>query len=169
MTEHITDPAKPSLIAMATEALENAAWDWSAAVDELHRTIGKARCREIVAWALHELVRRAVAERRAGYYATSMVPTETKEKGKQTLESHAVVMSRLSCWLEYPMPGGGVLGDSTHDQVTAAADHNEALARTNGRKSRWLRLIAARVPFGRKVREVLTDEQIAALDSEAAQ
>lgn len=69
--------------------------------------------------------------------------------------------------LDFPLAGGLRLRDATRDAVESQALLYETAAQDMSRKGRWLRLIAAKVPEGRKVGDCLTEADVRAMQEDA--
>lgn len=76
-------------------------------------------------------------------------------------------MSRAETLLAFPLLGGRHLRDAKRPEVLAAAEFYERQAGDMAEKGRWLHLVAGRITGARKVGDVLTEEQLRALRTEA--
>ena len=67
----------------------------------------------------------------------------------------------------FPLPGGKRLAEATREEIVAGAEFYSQRAADAGHKARWLQLVAQSVPSGKTAGDVLTDERLAELQTEA--
>jgi hypothetical protein len=83
----------------------------------------------------------------------------------KTVNAVKDAMSR--CWLEFRLWGGSKLGDADRKELEQSAGNYATQSSDMSKKARWLFSIAAKLPEGKIVRDVLSEEQVSALWSEA--
>jgi hypothetical protein len=79
----------------------------------------------------------------------------------------ALANATVPILLDMQFEGIPRLGDANREIVTVTADRYEKTAADRSHKARWLRLIAQHMPDGKSVKDVMTNERLAELRSEA--
>ncbi len=74
----------------------------------------------------------------------------------------AMALTEYKKWLDYPLSGGVKLGDAGREKLLIESEMHDGFARGNAAKAKWLAEIAKRID-GRRVRDVLTDQQVGKL------
>ena len=67
----------------------------------------------------------------------------------------------------FPLPGGKMLGDATREDVLAAASFYATQARDMAHKARWLKAVHDKMPAGKSVAAVLTEDALATMQKES--
>lgn len=80
-----------------------------------------------------------------------------------------VAESMIRSLLDYPLAGGVRLRDATRDLVERQAEIHGRLADNNKKKAKWFTAIAAAIPEGARVGDVLTEARVDELYTEAFQ
>lgn len=105
-------------------------------------------------------------------------PTRTHEgahhRGPQGEPKHQPVRglqllaeSNLQHLMRWRLPQGGVLGEASHADVLAAAAQLGGVARGAAIRSRWLRLLAVRMPIKARVRSFFSERDLGVLYGQA--
>jgi|HigsolmetaAR206D_1030411.scaffolds.fasta_scaffold08616_2 hypothetical protein len=153
---------RASLPTLAREALKDAGGDVAVAVEALIRTLTSdpAMLRSVVTEAVRTAVEVHVA---ASMRHDRKTITQSVRTGATRQSIEALASGMAVAMLNFPLANGLRLRDATLDDVTKQADRYEAFAADNSHKARWLRRIAAELPSGAKVGEVMTEERVRAL------
>lgn len=69
-------------------------------------------------------------------------------------------LAATNLWMDFPLMCGTRLGDATRQEVTATAERYLKLGRANTKRGRFLQSVAQAVTGKKKVRQVLTEDQI---------
>jgi hypothetical protein len=157
----------------ARRALEDADGDVRTAAEMLERAVRMesplrdALTDPLISGACWQAVSQQHRERRRQIWNTPKpVPVAT---AKQTAEQSARVVQLAAGTLSmFPLPGGKRLSEATRSEVVAASDFYAQRASDAGHKARWLQLVAQSIPDGKKAGDVLTDERLAELQTEAS-
>lgn len=111
---------------------------------------------ELVTTASAALISRQIRDRR-----DTIIQANRPGTGRQAVEALGQV--NASMFLDWPLAGGLRLRDARHPDLDDNALAYEKQARAHIHRAKWLRRIRSMVPEGKKVGDVLTEEQIAAL------
>lgn len=148
---------------MATECLEQAGGDLSAATDAMHeRVIAddyllRILMEPLARQACYDAIRSGIRQERAHIWTA---PNYTKGGNGQRLDALATTL------LDFRLPHAGIiLRDAKRADVQAAALWYETSANNMQHKARWLRAVADRIGRG-KVGSKLSAEQLQALQEE---
>lgn len=63
-------------------------------------------------------------------------------------------------WLEYPLMNGLTLGDATRETVLTVSDMHAKQSRQHSARARMFKAVADRMPEGKRVRDVMSHEEI---------
>lgn len=167
--------AEPNIVAEAAKhALNDADGDAQAATKLMEGWVREdAKLREaltepLIAGACYDAVRAQVRTDRATVWTpprTASGPTATAEA--KAGQSSRVVSLAKGNLLMFPLPGGKALKDATRKEISDAADFYEKQADDMGVKARWLRLVAQSITGKKSVGEVLDDDRLRELQTEA--
>lgn len=102
------------------------------------------------------------AERRAVWLPPNYDP------GGKGNRVNALAAGNEEMLMRFPLPGGKLLGDATHEELLDASEMYAKQAADMDLKARWLGMIAERVPEGKCAREVLNERQLQKMREEAA-
>lgn len=160
-----TDPVAE----VAQQALQHTNGDVKAATAFLEDAVRKDfRLREaltepLIAQACYDAIRKQSGAERRGVWKP---PGEKIVKGP-TQNSARVVKLAAGNLLMFPLPGGQKLGEATRADITKAADFYEKQSADMAGKARWLRLVAQSLTGKKSVSQVLSDERLRELQTEA--
>jgi hypothetical protein len=129
---------------------------------------------------LEDAAGRAIA-RAAGIHVAVPVPAATtaparhvaapsSKPARSTTDNGLALMARSNLrdlLAQELTPGGIQLGDANRQAVLEEAISSGGQARRGAIRARWLRLIAGRVPMGRRVAQVLREEDVQRLHHQA--
>lgn len=91
----------------------------------------------------------------------------TVKTGMTRAQGLALVAFSSGSLLDFPLAGGLRLADASRDEVERQAAIYAARAADEAHKARWLSAVAAKVPAGKKVGDVLDAARVTALYEEA--
>lgn len=111
---------------------------------------------ELVTTASYSLISRQVRDRR-----DTIIQANRPGSGREAVEALGRV--NASMFLDWPLAGGLRLRDARNPDLDDNALAYEKQARASVHRAKWLRRLRSMVPEGKKVGDVLTEEQIAAL------
>jgi len=111
----------------------------------------RGHCEKVMRSERHITLRRSTP---AAAVPTGMKASEMKRR--------AEIRSEKS-WMLFTLKGGVRLGDADRATVAASQQHYLAQSATMGLRARWLAGVLERLPDGKKVRHVLTNDDLAAL------
>lgn len=162
-----TETGDLTLGALAVEHLDAAGGDTRAAAAALADLIQRdATVRAaVIGAAISEAARYAVGaamrqDRRAIWHGHA-------PRAKTRVSALAGGLARSL--MDFPLAGGLRLADATREEVAAQADLYAAARDDAARKARWLSAIASALPEGARVRDALSEDQVAALHREATE
>lgn len=153
----------------AQVALTKSDGDVQAAADLLEANVRKSRdlrdalTEPLITNACYDAVRAVcIKERRAIWQP----PREVRVK---SLVAGASRVKKLAAGnlLMFPLPGGKRLTDANRAEITKAVHFYDSQSRDMGQKARWLQLVAQHLEDDKTVGEVLTDERLRELQTEA--
>jgi len=149
---------------LASRTLERCKGDVQAATTELTNTIGshpilyKTLMDPLLREACYNLIRGVCRANRRAIWHTPQPSVSTAKQNVGVLAK----ATRTSL-LYYPLHGGLFLKDAFKADVLNTVHYNETQGKDMLVKARWLTLVAERLPDNKKVGEVLTEKQLAAL------
>jgi hypothetical protein len=145
----------PSLITLARAALSDAGNDTELAAETLAARLEEPEIRRALALdAVKTVAQSAIGSVRA--YERQAI-----ENGRQVGKVLARAAAVDRSFMAWPLPFGGVLGDATADELRRAIEHYNAASASMQRRAAWLEKIVNALPVGRKVRDALTEKQLA--------
>jgi hypothetical protein len=80
---------------------------------------------------------------------------------------HRIVCLAESNLMAFPLPGGLPLGRATKEEVMEAAEFYTTQGKDMLQKGQWLKMIAEKLPKGKSVSKVLTEQQLSELQKAA--
>ncbi len=156
----------------AREALDQANGDLVAATAimeaAVHRSprLRKDLTEPLIRDACYDAVRMVMRKQRHSVWnAPTSKPVDLKAQAEHR---QRVVHLASGTLLMFPLPGGVLLRDADRDQVMEAAEFYGRQSRDMRVKERWLRLVAAKVPEGRRVGVALTSAELETMQAEAS-
>lgn len=121
----------------------------------------------LITAACHEAVNSEIRVQRRGIWLSNVASDIRKiDYGAQA--NRVVLLAKSNILMMFPLPGGKPLGEATGDEVDEAIGFYERQADNMSFKVRWLKLVRPRIPAGKKVRDGLTNERLAELQTEAS-
>lgn len=122
----------------------------------------------LIAGACWDAVRGQVRFKRAAIWHAPNVASGPAAKSEAVqAQTDRVVHLATGTLRMFPLPGGKRLGEATRQEIAEAAGFYERQAGDMAHKARWLQLVAQSVPAGKTAGDVLTDERLAELQTEA--
>ena len=110
--------------------------------------------------ACYEMAAQQVRRERKSVWTPPRTVSDEDQKARVTALSNNTL-------LNFPLPGGVRLGAASREQLLAAAGFYARQASDMAWKSRWLDLVAKRVPKTKCVADVLTDADLRAMQEKA--
>lgn len=159
------DEKPKTLWVYAVEAFEKAKGDETKAEAQVTKIIeGDQRLfnelmRSDMPAKVHALMRQVrMAHRRTVWNAPKFVKEDSGDR---------VIDLARGNRMAFPLPGGGWLGDAKSDEILLGAAYYRTLSNDTRTKARWLEIVAEKVPDGKVVRDVLTEDDLTELQEEA--
>jgi hypothetical protein len=159
----------PTFYALAAEAMRANGGDTDAAEQTVFEQIQsdvsllRAMIRDAVRIAASVSVTMVNGNKRA------VVFDHAKQLADQRKAAEGTVRVIAASILDMPLADGTKLRDATRFEVVEAAERYRNLSSTMAHRARWLEAIAERVPDGRRIGDVLTDDAAQRIYEETAE
>lgn len=150
-------PEKISLNELAKICLERADGDWRAAADEMavHVNSDDPLFRELMepllAGAVWDKIRYTAGRHRRSFHRHATAPKAPSNDGIKAVSQR---------WYDYPIYGGVRLGDATKEDIKAAIEGYTIQEQSNRQRREFMERLHKKVPKGKQVRQVLSEDQI---------
>lgn len=156
---------------LAREALAEAGGNWDKASELLLRWLAEepAARDELLRFAAQHFIRRMTHRQRSRIVAAVERCGGHPLQLPATHETTGLAALAVQNLLDYPLTGALKLRDAKRDDVLAAAQAQFTMGRRCHERGRWLSLVADKVPYGKRVGEVLSDGDLRALQQRAGE
>lgn len=115
--------------------------------------------RPLIDGAIWTLITKAMRQTRSNYFKQ----TNNERQGLAVVRTggtKGIEAVSARNWYDYPLAGGLKLGDATKNDVNEQITIHLREVETNRQRAEFFKRIVDRIPDGKKVREVLTNDQI---------